>query len=302
MSALTEPRVANPAPATDEDVRNWLRQKKKFPHLWCPGCGLGIVLNSVIRSFHALGYRKDDLVLVSGIGCTGRIPVYVDCNTLHTTHGRALTFATGVKLAKPHLKVVVFMGDGDALAIGGNHFIHAARRNIELTAIVVNNYIYGMTGGQASPTTPHGDHSTTTPYGQFAQPFEPCELAKGAGATYVARSTTAHASHMQKMIQGGLEHHGFSLIEVVSNCPTCYGRLNKQGGAVEMLQGFRDKAVRYKPGMQWERLGATQNQHIIGLLHHDPGAPEFIDQKESVLGKRPPALPAPGQPLHGGRP
>jgi 2-oxoglutarate ferredoxin oxidoreductase subunit beta len=225
------------------DFSKWLRIRKKFPHLWCPGCGLGIILQAVIRSFHRLGYAKDDLVLISGIGCTGRIPVYVDCNTLHTTHGRALTFATGIKLAKPRLKVVVFMGDGDALAIGGNHFIHAARRDIDLTAIVVNNAIYGMTGGQVSPTTPEGMKSTTTPEGVFGRPFDICDLACAAGATFVARSTAADSRHMQRMMRAGLEHDGFSMIEIVSNCHTAYGRLNRLGDHLVMLQGYREKSV-----------------------------------------------------------
>ncbi|MEK7270512.1 MAG: thiamine pyrophosphate-dependent enzyme, partial [Planctomycetota bacterium] len=163
---------------------DWLRVKKKFPHLWCPGCGLGTILQTFTRSLVSLEYDKNDVVVVSGIGCTGRIPVYLDCNTLHTTHGRALTFATGVKLAKPNLKVVVFMGDGDALAIGGNHFIHACRRNIGLTAIVVNNAIYGMTGGQTAPTTPTGARATTAPLGNIEQPFDTCDLARSAGATF----------------------------------------------------------------------------------------------------------------------
>lgn len=135
-------------------VYDWLRHDKKFPHVWCPGCGLGILLGSLVRSLAQGGYDKNQVVLVSGIGCSGRLPVYVDVGSVHTTHGRALTFATGIKLAKPELKVIVVMGDGDATAIGGNHLIHAARRNLDLTAIIVNNLNYGMTGGQYSPTTP----------------------------------------------------------------------------------------------------------------------------------------------------
>ena len=148
-------------------IHKYLRHDKKFPHIWCPGCGNGIVLGALIRAIDRSGLKKDDIVLVSGIGCSGRMTVYADFNTLHTTHGRALTFATGIKLAKPSLNVIVIMGDGDATAIGGNHFIHAARRNIDLTAIIINNQIYGMTGGQSSPTTPPGSTTTTTPYGQI---------------------------------------------------------------------------------------------------------------------------------------
>jgi 2-oxoglutarate ferredoxin oxidoreductase subunit beta len=252
------------------DFSKWLRVRKKFPHLWCPGCGLGIVLQAVIRSFDRLGYSKDDLVLVSGIGCTGRIPVYVDCNTLHTTHGRALTFATGIKLAKPRLKVVVFMGDGDALAIGGNHFIHAARRNIDLTAIVVNNAIYGMTGGQISPTTPRGMKSTTTPKGHFGRPFDTCDLACAAGATYVARSIASDSRHMQRMMREGLEHKGFSMIEIISNCHTAYGRINKLGDHLDMLQDYRARAVTHAPDL--DALKAKEEGRIVvGLLHREEG-------------------------------
>ncbi len=162
---------------TTQLIYKYLRHDKKFPHVWCPGCGIGILLGSLIRAIDRLEYTKDEIVLVSGIGCTGRLPVYVDFNTLHTTHGRALTFATGVKLAKPDLKVIVIMGDGDATAIGGNHFIHAARRNLDLTAIILNNSIYGMTGGQYSPTTPYGQKATTAVYGTVEPSFNIGQLA-----------------------------------------------------------------------------------------------------------------------------
>jgi 2-oxoglutarate/2-oxoacid ferredoxin oxidoreductase subunit beta len=159
----------------------YLRHTKRFPNVWCPGCGIGIVMGALIRAIDRLGLDKDNVALVSGIGCTGRMPVYMDFNTMHTTHGRALAFATGLKLAQPELKVIVMMGDGDALAIGGNHFIHAARRNMDLTAIVVNNNIYGMTGGQYSPTTPLDSRATTAPYGNIEPPMPVGSLAVAAG-------------------------------------------------------------------------------------------------------------------------
>jgi hypothetical protein len=168
-------------------IHEYLRHDKKFPHVWCPGCGNGILLGSLIRAIHHSGYEKDEVVLVSGIGCSGRLPVYVDFNTLHTTHGRALTFATGVKLANPKLQVIVIMGDGDATAIGGNHFIHAARRNLNLTAIIVNNNIYGMTGGQYSPTTPYGARAATALFGNIEHAFSIAELAVTAGASQGGR-------------------------------------------------------------------------------------------------------------------
>lgn len=224
-------------------IHKYLRHDKKFPHMWCPGCGNGIMLGALVRAIDRVGYEKDDIVLISGIGCSGRLPVYVDFNTLHTTHGRALTFATGVKLAKPRLKVIVVMGDGDAVAIGGNHFIHAARRNIDLTAIIVNNNTYGMTGGQYSPTTPFGMRTTTSPYTHIEHSFMISELAVTAGAAFVARGTVYHAKMLDTLLEKGLRKQGFAVVEVISHCHTQYGKLNKLGGAVEMLQWQKEHAV-----------------------------------------------------------
>jgi len=178
-------------------VHQYLRHNKKFPHVWCSGCSNGIVLGAIIRAVAELGIPKDDVMMVSGIGCTSRMPVYVDFNSLHTLHGRPIAFATGIKMFKPHMKVIVITGDGDATAIGGNHFIHAARRNIDLTVLVLNNNIYGMTGGQYSPTTPEGDFASTTPYGNIDEPFDICQLALGAGASFVARGTAFHSLETQ---------------------------------------------------------------------------------------------------------
>lgn len=221
----------------------YLRHTKKFPNVWCSGCGIGIVMGALIRAVDRMGLSKDEVALISGIGCTGRMPVYLDFNTMHTTHGRALAFATGLKLAQPHMKVIVIMGDGDALAIGGNHFIHAARRNIDLTAIVVNNSIYGMTGGQYSPTTPLDSLATTAPYGNVDQPMPICELAVAAGASFVARSTVYHAVELDRFVEQAVRKAGFSLVEVASYCHTTFGRLNKLGGAVEMMRRLKDDSV-----------------------------------------------------------
>jgi 2-oxoglutarate ferredoxin oxidoreductase subunit beta len=220
-----------------------LRHDKKFPHVWCGGCGIGILLGSLIRAIDHIGYTKDEIVMVSGIGCSGRMPVYVDFNTLHTTHGRALTFATGAKLAKPDLKVIVIMGDGDATAIGGNHFIHAARRNVDMTAIIVNNGIYGMTGGQASPTTPYGGRATTATYGTVEPNFNISQLAVCAGAVFAARGTVFHTRQLDQLIEKALLKKGFSVVEVISQCQTHFGRLNKKGNQIEMLKWQRDHAV-----------------------------------------------------------
>ena len=220
-----------------------LRKNKKFPTIWCSGCGIGIVMGALIRAIDHLGLNNDEVALVAGIGCTARMPIYLDFNTLHTTHGRALAFATGLKIARPDMKVIAIMGDGDALAIGGNHFIHAARRNIGITAIVVNNAIYGMTGGQYSPTTPINGRATTAPYGNIEPPFPICDLAVAAGANYVARSTVYHALELDKFISEAIAKDGFSVVEAVSYCHTTYGRLNKLGTAADMLRALKDNSI-----------------------------------------------------------
>ena len=220
-----------------------LRKNKKFPTIWCSGCGIGVVMGALIRAIDHLGLKNDDVALVAGIGCTARMPIYLDFNTLHTTHGRALAFATGLKIARPDMKVIAIMGDGDALAIGGNHFIHAARRNIGVTAIVVNNGIYGMTGGQYSPTTPIGGRATTAPYGNIEPPFPVCDLAVAAGASYVARSTVYHALELDKFISEAIAKDGFSVVEAVSYCHTTYGRMNQLGTAADMMRALKDNSI-----------------------------------------------------------
>lgn len=220
-----------------------LRKNKKFPTIWCAGCGLGVVMGALIRAIDHLGLKNDEVALVSGIGCTARMPVYLDFNTLHTTHGRALAFATGLKIARPDMKVIAIMGDGDALAIGGNHFIHAARRNIGITALVVNNATYGMTGGQYSPTTPLDALSTTSPYGNVEPPFPICELAVAAGATYVARSTVYHALELDKYLTEAIAKDGFSVVEAVSYCHVHYGRLNRLGSAADMMRALKETSI-----------------------------------------------------------
>lgn len=220
-------------------VKDYIRERF-FPHMWCPGCGHGIVLNSMLRAIEKLGMNKNDIVMVSGIGCSARISGYVDFHTLHTIHGRALAFATGVKMSRPEVNILVPMGDGDALAIGGNHFIHAARRNIDLTAIVMNNRIYGMTGGQYSPLSGHGIRATTAPYMNIDHDFDVVELAKSAGASFVARTTTYHVQQIVDILQQAILHKGFSVVEIMSQCPTYFGRKNKEGSAVDMLKRYKE--------------------------------------------------------------
>lgn len=252
-------------------VTDYLR-KRFMPHIWCPGCGHGIVLNSLLRAVELLRLERNDIVMISGIGCSARMQGYVDFHTLHTLHGRALAFATGIKMAWPTLNVIVPMGDGDALAIGGNHFIHAARRNIDVTAIIMNNSIYGMTGGQYSPLTGCGDHATTAPYGTVDPPFDAVELARAAGASFIARTTTYHAREMTKILAQAIEHHGFSVVEVVSQCPTYYGRRNGAGDAVEMMRHYRDNAV------PWTKLAEEPPPDAIPVgIFRDESRPEYCD-------------------------
>ncbi|SMF39137.1 2-oxoacid:ferredoxin oxidoreductase subunit beta [Desulfovibrio gilichinskyi] len=224
-------------------IHEYLRHNKKFPHVFCAGCGHGIVLGSLIRSIHGLGLSKDDVCVVAGIGCSGRLAAYVDFNTVHTTHGRALTFATGIKMAKPNMHVIAVMGDGDSMAIGGNHLIHAARRNIGVTALILNNNIYGMTGGQCSPTTPSGSFSMTTPMGQMEQSFDCVELCTAAGANYVARGSVFHVNKLDAMIMEGITNPGFGVVEILSPCFTQYGRKNKFKSPVEMYQALKSKVT-----------------------------------------------------------
>jgi 2-oxoglutarate ferredoxin oxidoreductase subunit beta len=264
-------------------IHEYLRHDKKFPHVWCSGCSNGIVLGAIIRAISDMQLNRDDIVMVSGIGCSSRMPVYIDLNTLHTLHGRAIAYATGVKMYKPHLKVIVVTGDGDCTAIGGNHLIHAARRNIDLTVILINNHIYGMTGGQASPTTPNGAFATTAPYGNIEPDFNICDLAIGAGASFVARTTAFHAVEAQNYIKEAINHPGFSLLEVVSACPVIYGRLNKKGGAPEMMKAMRDNSI---PVTAYEKLPKEQTagKIIRGILKREVRA-EFTQAYANLIQK-----------------
>jgi 2-oxoglutarate ferredoxin oxidoreductase subunit beta len=263
-------------------VLNYLRPGK-FPNIWCAGCGNGIIMGALIRAIDRVKrLNKDNVVVVSGIGCSARASGYLDFNTLHTTHGRAIPFATGIKLANPNLNVFVLTGDGDCTAIGGNHLIHAARRNLDLNVIVFNNGIYGMTGGQASPTTPYEGYATTAPYGSIEHNFEICKLAAGAGATYVARSTSYHVHLLTRLIMRGIMNKGFSLIEVITHCYTNFGRLNGFSSPVEMLKWQRDRAIKVKDGevIPDEEL---DGKFAIGEFVNDPDKPEFTEEYEKKI-------------------
>ena len=260
----------------------YLRHSKKFPNVWCAGCGIGIVLGAIIRAVDALQLDKNDVAMISGIGCTGRMPVYVDFNTMHTTHGRALAFATGLKMVRPDMKIIVVMGDGDALAIGGNHFIHAARRNIGLTAIVVNNATYGMTGGQYSPTTPLGARAATAPYGHIEHPFPIAELAVTAGASFVARSTVYHVIELEKFIAQAIQKDGFALVEAVSYCHTTLGRINRWGRAPDMMRRLKEQSVTVR---QAEKMSANdlKGKIVRGVLTDRQDMIEYTKLYDQII-------------------
>jgi 2-oxoglutarate ferredoxin oxidoreductase subunit beta len=258
------------------DYAPYMRMSK-LPHLWCPGCGIGIVVKSLIRAIDRIGWSKDDIAVVSGIGCTSRAPGYLDMNTLHTTHGRAISFATGIKLVRPDKHVIVIAGDGDMVAIGGNHFIHACRRNIDITCIINNNNIYGMTGGQYSPTTPRGAKAATAPWGNMEPCFDLTNLAMGAGATYVARGQVGNGVQLERLIRDGLDHHGFAVIEVLSNCHTQFGRRNKLPDPMQLIKHIQDKTVAKSKA---EKMDSAElaGKFVVGELFRDPDRPEFCDE------------------------
>lgn len=253
---------------------------KVLPHIWCAGCGNGIVTLAIMRAFTALDWDPNEIVLTSGIGCSSRLPFYVKVNTLHTTHGRALAFATGIKFGKPEFKVVVVTGDGDATAIGGNHFIHACRRNIDMTCILINNQTYGMTSGQFSPATGYGNFASSAPYGSIEHSFDLSGLALAAGASFVARSTVYHVEMLPKLIQKGFEHKGFSFIEILSSCPTYFGKYNKMGTAVDMFNWYKEIAINIKNVKQGEK--PPEGKVTIGLLHEED-KPEYIEEYEKMV-------------------
>ncbi len=259
-------------------------REDRLPHIWCPGCGLGSILHCFLGGLIKSKLPLDKVSVVSGIGCTGRVAGYVKLDSFHTTHGRAIPFATGLKLANPELKVVVFSGDGDLVAIGGNHLIHAARRNIDMTIICVNNFNYGMTGGQLGPTTPLVARTTTSPYGNFERPFNLPYLAAASGAVYVARWTSMHVRRLEKAITEALLKKGFSFVEVISPCPTVYGRMNRQPTGMDQMNYYHDNSV-IKHGLDPREADIDFNGSIIVGKFVDIERPTFSDLQAEILGK-----------------
>ncbi|MGB5218218.1 MAG: thiamine pyrophosphate-dependent enzyme [Smithella sp.] len=237
MTTHQNPRNVKPHPMDS------LLRTERIPHIWCPGCGIGTVFNAVLAAIKNTGWDPNSIAMVSGIGCTGRMAGYIRLDSFHTTHGRALPFATGLKLARPQTKVIVVSGDGDLFAIGGNHFIHAARRNMDITVICVNNLTYGMTGGQQAPSTPLGAKTTTTINGSPEEPFNFCYLASSCGATYVARWTAMQVRSLRNSISEALHKTGFSFVEVITPCPSSFGRRNRMGSPLEILKFYHGRSV-----------------------------------------------------------
>ena len=253
----------------------------KMPTLWCWGCGDGVILKSVIRAIEKTGWNMDDVCVVSGIGCSGRFSSYINCNTVHTTHGRTLAYATGIKLANPEKKVIVVGGDGDGLAIGGNHTIHASRRNIDLNYIIINNFIYGLTNSQTSPTTPQGMWTVTMSKGNIDPTFDACKLVEAAGASFVARETMLDPKKLERILVKGFQHKGFSFIEVFSNCHVNLGRKNKMATAMANLEWIKSISI---GKAKFEKLEAEEQvgKFPLGILKHDQDAAEYCESYEKV--------------------
>ncbi|MEW6031589.1 MAG: 2-oxoacid:ferredoxin oxidoreductase subunit beta [Bacillota bacterium] len=267
-------------PSGSEDILSLVRVDR-FPHLWCAGCGHGIVLGALVRAIVDRRLDPASLVVVAGIGCAARAAGYLKLDGVHATHGRAIAFATGIKLARPELKVIVITGDGDLAAIGGNHFIHAARRNIGLTVVCFNNSIYGMTSGQYSPMTPRAARATTAPYGHIEKPFDLCELAAACGATYVARGGAYNPARLTGYIASGLDHRGFAFIEAVSQCPTYFGRRNRLARGIDLLKWQKEAAL---PLERAASLSPEEREgrFTVGVFR-DVDEPEYTEAYDGVI-------------------
>ncbi len=288
MSESLDLHLASVETSLENPVLPYLRQDR-IPHIWCPGCGIGTSVNCFCRALTDSGLDLDKVAIVSGIGCTGRTAGYLNLDSFHTTHGRAIPFATGLKLSNPELNVVVYSGDGDLFAIGGNHFFHAARRNMDLLVVCVNNFTYGMTGGQVAPTTPLGPTQTTMPFGNFEQPFNLPFIADACGAVYVARWTVFHVRQLAKAMKEALGKKGFRFIEVMSPCPTLYSRRNKLGDGVDQVKYFKEKSVIRNGADTKEAALCFQSDIVVGTFV-DRERPTWLDAMNghfsSVLGER----------------
>jgi 2-oxoglutarate ferredoxin oxidoreductase subunit beta len=266
---------------TDQHPMDHLIRADRMPHIWCSGCGLGTDFTCFLAALDESGLDPDKCVIVSGIGCTGRVPGYTNIDSYHTTHGRAVPFATGIKLARPELTVTVFSGDGDLFAIGGNHFIHAARRNVDIKIICVNNFNYGMTGGQFGSTTPLHAKTTTSPYGNYEHPFNLVQVAAASGAVYVARWTSLHVRRLTNSIKEAMLKKGFTFIEIISPCPTSFGRRNKLGDGLEEMKYYQEHSI-IRHGADPKDTDLTLNGNIIVGKFIDIEKPTFLDNQPKI--------------------
>ncbi len=255
----------------------------RMPHVWCPGCGNGVIMKAFVDAVDKGKYIPERMAVISGIGCSSRVTGYLKFNTMHTLHGRAIPFATGVKLSRPEFNVVVMGGDGDLSAIGGNHFIHACRRNLDITVIIFNNNIYGMTGGQYSPTTPMEKYASTAPYGNVENPFDLVRLAINSGATFVARTTVFHYNQAVNFIQKGLDHKGMAIIEVVTNCHTYYGRYNGTPKPTMFLDFFKKSAISIKKAQDMEK--EELDKKIVTGIFIDEERETYTQRYQSLIKK-----------------
>ena len=276
---MKEPRVDT----SEHPIAPYLRMDR-IPHIWCPTCGIGTVVRCYASALEEAGLDLDKVSIVSGIGCTGRVAGYMKLDAFHTTHGRAVPFATGLKLGRPELHVHVFSGDGDLSGIGGNHFIHAARRNIDLLVIMVNNFIYGMTGGQNAPTTPLGAKSSTMPFGNFERPFNLPHLAASCGASYVARWTCLHIRRLTKAFTEAMQRKGFRFVEVIAPCSTLYARLNKLGTGFNLMRFYHDNAE-IRHGADTREVDIGFQDRIICGKFVDQEKPTFSEMMHDHYGK-----------------
>jgi 2-oxoglutarate ferredoxin oxidoreductase subunit beta len=281
VSVLNELQKASLSPAAGQTspekhpMDDFMRMDR-MPHIWCPTCGIGVSVNCFAKALEKCGIPLDDLAVVSGIGCTGRVAGYVKVDSFHTTHGRAIPFATGLKLANPKLHVVVFSGDGDLVAIGGNHFLNAARRNIDLTVICINNFNYAMTGGQLAPTTPEGSILTTSPFGSYEAPFNLPFLAESAGAVYVARWTSLHIYNQTNSMVEAIKKPGFTFIEILAPCPTIYERQQKFGDGLDRLRWYCDNSE-IRNGANTKDVEIRLNERVVVGKFVDTERPTYLE-------------------------
>ena len=277
-------QVAQQAEAAEHPMESLLRMDR-IPHIWCPTCGIGTAVTAFAEALKKVDTPLDKISVVSGIGCTGRVAGYIKLDSFHSTHGRALPFATGLKLANPELKVVVISGDGDIAGIGGNHFIHAARRNMDIVVICVNNFIYAMTGGQVAATTPLTANTSTSPYGNFENPFSLPQLAESCGAVYVARWTALHVRRLTRSITEAMNKKGFSFIEIICPCSTIYSRRNKLGDGLDLMKFYHDNSV-IKHGADTREMAIEYQKQIVVGKFIDRERPTFLDAYNAWMTQR----------------